>query len=264
MMAIKVKRKNNLIILITLLLFTACSQRIKYRSTSERLIAPEANGKFLDGSFDIHSSSRTIAELNLENDSIKNPLEIENASYNIGMLLDVGIWEKMDFIAYAPANAGAVYGVKFQILGKNRMEAKKGDHSFSVYAGYGYTDHTEYNDDALELTATNDDVEANVIERTQDFALIYGYRMADDAVFYATFAFTQQFFETRLSSTDRPALDGENFEILNKAQTLAVGGIRYFDNTHVKLELSAQRMDWDNTDKQSFAYVNFAYGWQWN
>ena len=191
-------------------------------------------------------------------------MEIENAIYSLGLLFDIGIWDKLDFITYAPINAGSIYGFKLQVLGKNRSEAKKGDHSFAVTGGYGYTDHIENNNEAIEITATDDDVRADIIERTQDFSFIYGYRMADDALFYATFAFTKQIFETHLTSSDVPSLDGTNIEIHNSKQTVAVGGIRYFGKTHFKLELAAQRMEWDNTDKMSFAYINAAYGWNWN
>lgn len=241
-------------------LFCASCAQVQVKSPASRFISPEAAGKSLGGKVQLFAQSGTEGTVSISNGSIDSELELRNNVSPLAGSLSLGIIERVDFLYYGYADSAPLLGLKFQLLGQPRKEAKKGNQSLAITLGGG-TNESEVKDD--ELFNTNDDVDTSQLnQRLWDASLIYGYRTDDDTLVYASLSLSQQLVDIEVDSPNS-SLDGQSIDLQTTNVGLAAGLTRYFETKFASLEVSAQRVDWTDNDAATFAYISAAFGWHW-
>lgn len=260
MMEIKTKRK--IVKLLFLLILTGCSHRIKFKTPATRFISPESGGKAWATEASIYNVAATTATLNLSNEKTNNPLELShNEDLQVGINASIGIIDKLDFITLFDGQGTTdLYGVKYQILGKNRKEAKKGDHSFALTAAYGNGYETSKEGEDLELVPMDEDTKLDLHKQAQDIGLIYGKRTSDKTLTYLGINYTTYQYSGPLTSQNNN-LDGKNIYYGGKVLGANLG-INHYVGDHLifKFELNTQRVQWDHTDPMILSAVSFGIG----
>lgn len=129
-----------LFILIVLLGLIGCSSPKKHHLSLNHFETPEALGGFNHASGELNysprfqhiSSDRYIT--NLPTDETKQVVRDESDA--ISAVGRMGVFEKLDLILNLD-NSPAIFRMKYQILGDNRLESKPNNFSTAIYIGYG-------------------------------------------------------------------------------------------------------------------------------
>lgn len=249
--------KNNLYLLLIILSFASCSQ-VRIHSPSSRYISPETAGKTLNGEIEIQQQVGTQGTISLEANEIDNPMKLSNTVSHIGTGINLGILEKIDFIGYGRTEGPPLYGVKVQLVGDSKINAKKGNFSVALTAGMG-TSTSEFNDSSF---LTNSKTTADAEQTLTDFSIIVGYRTDDDVLVYGSAQTNNHKVNLKISSSEA-SLDGKNLNLETQTFGLALGLIRYFESYMVKLETSAQQTDWTNSKKMTYGFAGLSIGKHW-
>ncbi len=263
MMAIKQKRKNvNLQTLILFpLIFISCA-KIQINTPSSRFITSEAQGKTLSGSVRLEMQSGTEGTLDFQDEKTDNPLELRNNVTNLGLSLDLGLTQKIDFFLKGNSLAPATYNLKYQIFGPSRKEATKGSHSMAVSLGYGQEYNTELNQDDSIFNDSNDNITAEVEQSLLEASLIYGHRTHEDVLVYTSVQALKHDINFEFESSN--SLNGKKLTLNSWVYGLSLGAIRYYKKFYLNLEISAQNTNWTHNDAMTYAFVNLALGYKWD
>lgn len=253
----KVKGKNSLLLLLIILTFASCSQ-VRIHSAATRFISPEATGKTLSGEIEVQVQSGTEATITLESNEINKPMKLRNDVTPIGTGLNLGLLERVDFIGYGRTNGAPLYGVKVQLIGDPKAQAKKGNFSAAITAGMGSAE-SKFSKSEL---FSSEDTEASVSQSIKDYSVIVGYRTEDDVVLYLSAQMTNHKVDLSLESTEA-SLDGKKINLLSDNLGLSVGAIRYEGSFVIKLEASAQQTNWTNNEQTTFGVAGVSVGRHW-
>jgi hypothetical protein len=266
MMAINQGIRRSSYLLVLALVFTSCA-KIKINTPSSRFISPEANGNLFDGSARLSGSSATEGTLNFDNDKTDNPLELRNNVTGLGLDLDLGIVEKLDFIIKGSASAPGVYTIKYQILGDPRSTAQIGNQSLAVTVGYGTQLESQSENDSGIFDDSSDNTSADIEQSLMEFSVIYGIRpqsLKKEGLFYGSIQASKHDINFEITKSDNIALDGKTFSLNSWSYGASLGAIRYFDKYYANIEMSAQRTDWTNNDPMTYAFLSMAMGYKWD
>lgn len=261
--------KNSCFLIISLFLLSACSHRIKVRTPSTRFISPEAQSDSLDGEFSVYYAAGSRAELDLKNGQPDNPLNVYNEPKSIifdsvGLSGDIGIIKSLDLLILSNGkDTPTLIGIKYQLFGKTRKEAKKGDHSVAIsYAG-GNSSKSDKDGEDLELTAQDEDSKVELDLESTDLSLIYGYRFSNTQLVYTGMSYTTSKFSGILESQN-VNLNNQKVKYNAFITGAHLGYFSYLSkNASFKAELSGQKIKWTNTKEKQFAYFSMGFGIHW-
>lgn len=256
---------NTIKILVITLLVTSCSHRMQVRTPVFRFLSPESQGKIFATEGDLSVSFGNKATVSFENDKTTNELQLNKEGDLASVQAQMGIFPFLDAVAYyrGPLYSNLMMGLKLQVLGKSRREAKQGDHALSISFLGGHQSTTEEEGEDLELTAMDEDSSATVTTKSYDAVLTYGYRFADKTLAFAGIGSTYHHFSGKLTS-ENTALDNKRLAYRANAVDVNLGIIHYIKvHQHLKFEIVAQRLKWTHTDETKNMYANIAYGLNW-
>jgi len=269
-MEIRTERKKiNLLIITSFLFMWSCSHKIKVRTPSARFISPEAQSDTLDGEFSVYYAPGARAELDLKNGKADNALSVYNEPKNaffdsIGLSGDIGIVKDLDLLLLSNGkDTPILVGLKYQILGKSRKIAKKGDHSLALsYAG-GTSSKTDEDGEDLELTPQDEDTKVELDLESTDASLIYGYRFSNTQLIYSGISYTKSKFSGVLESQNS-SLNNQKVKYKATITGAHIGYLSYISKSgSFKAELSGQKVKWTNTDEQTFGFFSMGFGIHW-
>lgn len=276
MMEIKKEKRNarlsiNLFLnFLSFLCLFSCSQRIQFRTPMNQIISPETSGELFKGEADAYISMATVASFDLDNSVDKiDELEISrrgNASGIIGLNGSMGVIEKLDLVLQSSgSDYPTLAGVNFQILGKSRKEAGKGNHSLSLTPLYGRMEDTGKNDESFELIPEDDEAEFEREMEAFSIRLTYGYRFAERRLIYAGISHSTLKFSGTLTSK-RVEIDGINISNKSVSKGVHTGIVFYGKSSalHMKIEAAGQHVKWDNTDATTVGSLTGSIGLNWN
>ncbi|MDA8794072.1 hypothetical protein N9N67_12555, partial [Bacteriovoracaceae bacterium] len=222
-------------------------------------------GKLMDGSIQAYQQVGTEATIQIDGEEIDDPMELRNEVTAVSGSFDIGIIEKLDIFLYGYDDAPPLLGAKYQFIGKSRKEAKEGDHSLAASYGFGKVVTTATNSDFSLFEDGNDIEEVEVSHDVKDLALIYGYRTQDDILVYASIHATENKVQLDIKEADDEDLEDEDRNYYTMNYGAALGATRYFESgLKVSLELSAQSVDWTDTDEKQFAFLSLSIGSSWD
>lgn len=228
------------------------------------MISPEAQGKFLSGSVDIRLSSTKEDEWSFTNDDVKKPFDGERDTYKISGMIDLGLLNRLDFVYldYLSGSTVGILGLKFQILGDTRKDAKKGNFSLSLFAGGGANEDSVDNsdNDLSNFTSNVDKLEYEVDH--QDLGLIIGYRWSDSLLHY----FNAYYFHENIKGkvTTDGSLDRAKFKDSQDGMIYSSGVILDLGpNWFLKGDFSHMTSKWSSTRGFTSNAVNGGVGVHW-
>lgn len=251
-----------------IILITSCSHTIKVRTPSTRFISPEVGGKLFASEVSGYYAGGTEASVNLKNEKTTDPLILDNKTdlfNSIGINANIGLHEKFDFImTSAGRNTPILYGIKYQLIGKRRVESKKGDQSLAITIMGGNAGQTQESGDDLELTPQDDDTTVELDRDSTDYSLIYGKRIKDTLLAYTGISYTKTKISGVLDSQS-VNLDGKSINYTAETLGAHMGLISYVSKVvSLKLEVSGQQINWTHTDPETFGYISGGMAFYWD
>ena len=260
--------KKLLQLVMSLIFITSCSTRIGVRTPSAQFISPESTGKGLAGEIDIFGALGPKASVDFRGDRVDNPLrttEGDIASEGIlGLGATVGAIPRLDIIAVSPGSKHPnLYGLKYQVLGDPRASASKGNHSLAIVGLIGGGKRTDLNDEAVEITPMDDEVEVELSTTATRASLVYGYRRGKNSLLYTGVTYSTLKFSGKLDS-ENMALDGQRISYSSSAVGANIGVmIEVGKLLSLKVEASHQKVNWQRTDSNSFNAVSVGTSFRW-
>lgn len=155
-------------------------------------------------------------------------------------------------------------GVKVQLMGAPRVQAKQGNHSLSVALLAGAGSKEDENDERIELTPQDDEIKTTLDIFSTSASLIYGYRLSNSILAYAGGTYSTMKFEGELESDNNATLDGEEIEYegftneANLGVMIELGGL-----FTLKLEGANQKVKWERTSARTFTYYSVGLSFNW-
>ena len=251
------------IILLSLLTLTSCASYI--HTPQNRMISPEAQGKFLSGAVDVRLSATKEDEWAFTDNDPKKPFADARNIYKISGMIDLGLLSRLDFVYldYLSGSTVGILGLKFQVLGKPRNEAKKGNFSLSIFAGGGSNEDTVDNkdNDLSNFTSNVDKLDYEVDH--EDLGLIIGYRWSDAFLHYANAYYFHENIEGKVT-TDGNVLDRAKFKDTQDGMIYSTGFI--FDlgeSWFLKGDFSHMTSKWSSTRGFTNNALNGGIGVHW-
>jgi hypothetical protein len=249
--------------LFFLLVLTSCASYI--HTPQNRMISPEAQGKFLSGAIDLRLSSTKEDEWSFTNNDTKRPFDGERDIYKISGMIDLGLLNRLDlvYLDYLSGSTVGIIGLKVQVLGDSRMKAKKGNFSLSLFAGGGANSDTISNssNDLSNLTSNVDKLEYDVDH--EDLGVIIGYRWSDSFLHYANAYYFHENINGKVT-TDGNALNKAKFKDTQDGMIYSTGlildiGASWF----LKGDDSHMTSNWSSTRGFTSNAVNGGIGVHW-
>jgi hypothetical protein len=248
-----------ILFLLSLLSLISCSTNV--RSLGTRMLSPESQGELGKGAIDARIQGNMNSKLNFANDKTQNHVERGVPSYALGLAGDMGLVRKLDVYAIAPLNdAAGVLGLKYQLIGESRKEAKKGNFSVSIAGGFG-SSSTEAT--SSDLTVNGDNVKKLKTDRDLiEGGLIAGYRWADNIVNYVNAYYVNQHVEGKVS-TDSGVLVNAPFHYNQNSYIYSTGLIFYNNRLQLKVDYSHMVSNWIKTGSHTASTLNGGIGLSW-
>ena len=244
-------RKNSLmkiILLFSLLWLVSCATSVYLPQA--RMISPEAQGQLGAFSAEARIEQFQKDKADFSNHNIKHPLKERTPVFRPTGHGEMGILEKLDVYADAHwlLNAPSVLGVKFQILGDSRLQAKAKNFSLAVTGGIGRQSSTNANGGTeIKITwpwgSNNTESKSDAIDRLwmqtihQEVGLVSGYRWTQNFLHYVSGTYFHQEITGRVKTEDKVL--NNRFNFTQDGMMYATGFIYYFgERLFGKLEYS--------------------------
>jgi hypothetical protein len=248
-------------IFLFLFLSTACSTSV--RTLGTRMLSPESNGSkgvLGGGSVEARLMGNSHTRLNFENDQLNNHVERREPVSALGVAGDLGIVEKLDLFLILPFNdAITLYGLKYQLLGETRKEAKKGNFSLALEVGHGNGGRSS--DESYDFNADN--VKKFTVDKTHTEAgLILGYRWTDQILNYLNGIYFHENMDGKVT-TDSGSLTDAHFKYSQYGMLYSYGLIIYQKSMQVKLDYSYMTSQWSKTGTVTASTLSGGIGFNW-
>lgn len=239
------------------------------------MISPESHGQTKgrqigNGSLEVRVTAYQRDRAEFKNNTTKKPLGHEEITYTASAHGELTIFKRFDvylnpnFLLNAP-NIG---GVKYQLIGKNRNEAQKGNFSLALTAGLGRARGGAKDSHAIfefgsntSLTDNVKEVEYNVHHR--EAGLIMGYRWNDKLVHYAGANLFTQTITGKVTTKDKVIMD-KSFTFDQRGLLYTMGLLQYFGKSaFFKFELAHMRSTYSFSFYHSANSANAGIGFFW-
>lgn len=260
MMVIKRNKKiENSLLLLTAIVLSSCSQLRVYTPTS-RFLTSETTGKLFSGTGSIGAESIVQSEISLENNEKDNPLKLSHNKNAFTSSFEMGLLERLDLYIKPSLTTPVLTGFKFQFYGQSRKEAKKGN--TSVALTMASANSSEEVDDSSGIFF--DDIRGySMGHNISDISIILGHRFKEDTLTYVSI--NKSMNTVNIDIKSNTPLDGEKITMTNNVTGLNIGVVRYWEKYFLNLEGSVQENQWSkNSEKTTYANLNFNLGWTWN
>jgi len=252
-------------LLFGLFFLASCANKVRVHTPAPLFMTAEATGKSLGGEFLFSVMGGTEGSIDLDSDDLDGPLALRNDVAPMNMHLGLGIVEKVDFyLRSSLAESPGALGLKWQLLGKTKQEAQKGDHALAIFLGGGSAQSSRESDDIFDGDSDSD-FEAEADQTLREIGVIYSYRTGETSVTYSSFRVGTHDLEVDITKDNStPSLEGETYEAKTTFVNASIGIKRYWKSKTASLELAAQNTNWSNNDSTTFAFISGALGWYWD
>lgn len=250
--------------LLGAIIFLYSCAEVRTLTPSSRFITPESAEDTGHGNVQAYYAMGTEATLNTASgNDLQQPMDLD-ASARFALAADINIYEKINFIYYSNGmDSAPLYGVKYQLMGPKKVDAKKGDQSLAVTLGGGSFQETREDENAVFDDADFDKV--NIRRNLLDFSIIYGKRLTDRVLWYNSANINQHRLHVGIEDADDASVDGESVDYQTTNLGAATGVFMYDKKGrfHFALELSYQKTKWTKNDESHRAFFNGSMGFNW-
>lgn len=248
------------LVLLSVFLLTSCSSYV--RTLGTRMISPETNKGFGNGTLELRLQSTKRDRLNFDNDQVNNKVESADSPYAPSALGETGIVKRVDlFLIPSMYLTPSLWGAKIQVFGDERPDAKKGNFSTSIMGAVGSKKESFSSSGDLDdiLIGNIDKLEVNTVHR--EIGVIAGYRWTDKFLHYANAIYFHEKVDGKVT-TDNNTLQDARFKYSQEGAIYSTGFILYFGaHAHWKVDYSHFLSSWSKaTNKQTVNSANTAIG----
>lgn len=233
--------------LILCLVFVA-SCATKYIIPGNRFISPETQGGALRGQVEFHQTSANQLAVDLRNGSVDDGVLYTDVSRS-GFLFSNSFFDRFDVLWSHTGGANSMIGGKFQFAGGSRS-SKSAGHKSSLGILFGGNEH-ETDDASVEFELTG-----------REYLFLYGYRISENILPYASISYSTYSFTGVVNSSDA-TIDGLEPEFVTTSQSLSGGFELSFDAFFAKLEATYQQLKTDQTKDRTRFMFGYSLGFQW-
>lgn len=233
-------------LILCLLLVASCAT--KYIIPGNRFISPESQGGALRGQIEFQQTSANQLAVDLSNGSIDDGV-IYSDVIRSGFLVSNSFFDRFDLLWSHTGAANSMIGGKLQFAGGSRS-SKSAGHKASLGVLFGGNEH-ETDDASVEFELTG-----------REYLLLYGYRISENILPYASFSYSTYAFSGVVNSSD-PIIDGLKPEFVTTGQSLSGGFELSFDAFFAKLEATYQQLKTDSTKDRTRFMFGYSLGFQW-
>lgn len=226
------------------------------------MLSPEAQGELGKGQVELRLEAQKRDNLDFKDDTVDNSIDRADTIYAVAPVGEIGLFNIMDIYIQPHTRAPTVLGLKFQLLGKQRKEAGKGNFSTSLLVGYGSnSQESAASDDLSDFFSGNVD-RIQMDTQHEEVGLIFGYRWSEKFLHYANFVYQKDRIEGKVT-TDSGTLDDTDFKYNHDGMIYSTGFILYFGSAQWKVDYSYATSDWSKTQLQTVNSVSTAIGFNW-
>lgn len=252
--------------LVLLFSLVACSSRSLHTPVS-RMISPETQGEFGKGSVEGRISTYGRDTAKFKNGANSAPLDPNGMATTLSAQGELGLLKRLD--VYANPNfmlsAPNIYGLKYQILGQGRSEAKKGNFSLTVTGGYG-VQHSGDNERDLLFGSWSDQDNIKSVSHTtkhREVGLVSGYRWRDNLLHYVSGFYFHQDIKSKVTTNDNTVVD-RKYNFIQHGM-IATTGLVYYMQTgfYLKGEFAYLNSDFSFGNPRYRHTLNAALGFTW-
>lgn len=235
-----------LILFLSLFFLGSCAT--KYIIPGNRFITPETQGGALKGAFEFQQTGATQLTIDTSNGSVKDGVLYADMT-RTGFQFSESLFDNFDFMWAHTGSANSMLGGKLQIIGDSRA-AKGSGHRLSLAALFGNNEH-ETDDKSVKFELGG-----------KEFLIVYGYRLTENVLPYASLSLASYDFTGTVHSSD-PQLNGAEPKLTTKARSLS-GGIEFSMNAFfAKLEATYQKLATSDTKDQDRFMFGYSVGYSW-
>lgn len=211
------------------------------------MMSPEAIGRGL--SFDYRETGFSQGVLDFANNSTDNALVMSTVKEE-EFLMEIGIAQRADLYVRVPKESSSMLGIKVQLLG-DPVKAEGAGHKLAFAMGMG-SERDEF-EDSFTIDLKSD---------ASEFSLLHGYRTSPYVMFYDGITVSNYHFQGTVSGTN--SLSSNDIDY--KAANILTGHLGVIFGGHgfkLKVEWSAQKVKWTNTEEKLFQQfgMGLSAGW---
>lgn len=247
--------------------FILCScAEVRTLTPSSRFISPESAEDTGHGNIQAFYQMGSEASLNTaeSEDEIEKPMNLY-AGTRPSLSADINIYDKINFFYMGNgADSTPLYGVKYQLMGPKKIDAKKGDQSLAITLGGGSYSETRKQSDDGSIFDDNDYDEVRIRRTLLDASVIYGKRLTDRVLWYSSVQLSQHKLHVAISD-DSSSFDGQSVDY-QTTNLGAASGLMMYDKKgrfHFALELSFLRTKWTKNEETQRGFLNGSMGFNW-
>lgn len=251
--------KTTLLLLLTLL--CSCSA-VRVKTMGTTLISPEAQGELGKGGVDVRATALPTYKFDFSNDRTNNKLYSEGSTLQAGVGGDLGILKRLD-INLVTASTSYI-GLKYQLIGEPRKEAKKGSFSLALFYTGGKYSKEGKEDEYLIASDLYDLDSIKISMESEVYGVSIGHRFWERTLTYLSIARIYQDMDGEVTTTD-DSLVNEEFSYRNSGESFGLGIVRYPTNTKLalKFEVSSVKTHWSYTGARTNTTIAFGLGVSW-
>jgi hypothetical protein len=250
--------------LFFLILLAGCANQIKVKTPATHFITSETHGEFGKGDVLLHQLSGAEGTFDFETGGVDEELKLGGNSDAFGATGNLGIFYFLDAVYKTGTHNPEMYGVKMQVKGESRMDAKKGDESWSIlFMGGGSKYETNDGDNIGIVLSPGADMTFKRTHTVIHFGLLYGKRIEDYLLLYGHYAESHNTVHGEIDYEGN-ALDGEQVRYFSKIHNYTFG--TKFEDKELDIygEIALQDIKWTFTERQYIYSLGLGVGIRWD
>jgi hypothetical protein len=234
------------LLLILLINLGGCAT--KYLLPVNRFITPETQGGFLNTQFEIQQTKAHQLAIISDGGNVNQGVVYSDIS-RTGYMFSTAFFDSFDFVWSHVGNANSMLGGKVQFIGGSRSAKAAGHKLGAAYLLGGNEHQTE--DKAITFRMDG-----------QELLLLYGYRINEYFLPYASLGRSSYHFDGEISSSN-PSLNGKKPSYKSSINQLNGGLELDWQAFFAKLELSYQQISTDQTASKTSLQYCLSAGFNW-
>jgi hypothetical protein len=243
-----------------LLIFTGCATYV--RTPATKMISPEAQGAFGKGQLEVRAEAQKRDRVDFSDGSTSNAIEDDTVLNALSPMGELGLWDRIDLYLNGHLRSPSILGAKFQVLGKGKKQADRGNFSLSLLIGGGSSERTSSGTSDVNELIISDIEKIKLKQEHREIGFITGHRWTKNFLHYANFIYQEDFLTGSVTNVSGTLSDAP-FEYRHYGSIYSTGFIHYFAKAHWKLDYSHYLSNWTKTRNDTVNSLSVALGFDW-
>jgi hypothetical protein len=232
------------LILLSLVFVSSCAT--KYIIPGNRFMTPESQGGAMRGQIELQQTGANQLRINTSNRDVDSGVKYEDVR-RMGFLLSNSLFDQFDVVWSHTGGGNSLLGGKLQLMGASRSGNGTG-HKAAISVLVGGNEH-EDDEDSIEFELSG-----------REYLLLYGYRISENILPYASFSYATFNFEGDIK---KGFLRGRDPEMVTDSKSLNTGVEFALENFFIKTELTYQQLETSDTKDRKRFIFGYSVGYSW-